>query len=246
MNPDAENKKAADPARELRSADQPEHIGHSVGERLEVSHRAAVRRDSATQSRSQRATERTASADRIAADYVTDVRGVVTGIEERRAAAEQERQAERIGEAAQSISECVEQLAATAAAVDRVHRELEPVSAAYRSGRERVAERRQRRQQYDAISSQINAASPKQRDLLVAQRLIADVLSNKKSSKLSQSEVIEIFKVLTASPAAQRMKREDGKDAATDYLTDVIEKAAVNVQRATRRDRQRDRGGMER
>ncbi|MFK8184574.1 MAG: MobF family relaxase [Phormidesmis sp.] len=245
VNPNAQSQKTAAATRDVRGADQSEYIGDCAGERVAVGHRAAVRRDLAAQDRGEQTTQRTARADRIAAGYVTDVRGVVTGIEERRAAAEQERQAERIGEAAEGIIECVEQLAATAAAVNRLHQELEPVSAAYRSGRERVAERRDRKRQYEAITSQIDTASPKQRDLLVAQRLIRDILSNRKGSKLSQPEVIEIFKVLTASPAAQRMKQEAGKDAATDYLTAVLEKVAMNVQRAIRCDRQRDRG-MER
>ena len=51
VNPDAENEKAADPARDVRSADQSEYLGDRAGERVAVGHRAAVRRDRAAQSR---------------------------------------------------------------------------------------------------------------------------------------------------------------------------------------------------
>ncbi len=47
VNPDAQNEKAAADTREVRGADQSEHVGACAGERLEVSHRAAVRRDRA-------------------------------------------------------------------------------------------------------------------------------------------------------------------------------------------------------
>ena len=80
VNPDAESKKAADPARDVRGADQSEHIGDRAGECVAVSSRAAVRRDRAAQSRSERAESR---AGGVAPEYVTDVISVVTGIEER-------------------------------------------------------------------------------------------------------------------------------------------------------------------
>ena len=59
------------------------------------------------------------------AEYVSDVRGVVAGIAERRRAAELERQAERIGEAAQGIIDGAGQLELTATAVARLHERLE-------------------------------------------------------------------------------------------------------------------------
>ena len=46
VNPNAQNPKAADPARDVRSADQSEYLGDRAGERIAVGHRAAVRRDS--------------------------------------------------------------------------------------------------------------------------------------------------------------------------------------------------------
>ena len=45
VNPNAENEKAARAARDVRSEARAEHVGDSAGERVEVSHRAAVRRD---------------------------------------------------------------------------------------------------------------------------------------------------------------------------------------------------------
>ena len=122
VNPDAENQKTAGTAREVRGADQSEYVGDRVGERVAVGHRAAVRRDSAAQSRSEPATER---ASGLAPEYVTDVRGVVAGIAERRRTAELEGQAERIGEAAQGIIDGARQLEQTAKAVTRLDGQLE-------------------------------------------------------------------------------------------------------------------------
>ena len=122
VNPDAENEKTTGTAREVRGTDQSEYLGDRVGERVAVGHRAAVRRDSAAQSRSKPATER---AGGLTPEYVTDVRGVVTGIAERRRAAELEGQAERIGEAAEGIINGAGQLEQTAKAVNRLHERLE-------------------------------------------------------------------------------------------------------------------------
>ena len=122
VNPNAENEKAADPARDIRSADQSEYVGDSAGERVAVGHRAAVRRDSAAQSRSESATER---AGGVTPEYVSDVRGVVSGIEEYLEAQELEGQAERIGEAAEAIVSGSGQMELTAAAVAGLDREIE-------------------------------------------------------------------------------------------------------------------------
>ncbi|MEM9947525.1 MAG: hypothetical protein AAF810_15925 [Cyanobacteria bacterium P01_D01_bin.36] len=122
VNPHAQNPKAADPARDLRSADQSEHLGDRAGERIAVGHRAAVRRDSTAQSGSESTASR---AEGITPEYVSDVRAVVAGIEERHQAAEQERQAERIGEAAEAIVSGAGQLELTARAVTRLDGALE-------------------------------------------------------------------------------------------------------------------------
>ena len=122
VNPDAQNEKAADSARDVRSADQSEYLGDRVGKRVAVGHRAAVRRDRAAQSRSEPVEGRTSG---LAPEYVTDVRGVVSGIEERRRAAELEGQAERIGEAAEGIIDGARQLEQTAKAVARIDGQLE-------------------------------------------------------------------------------------------------------------------------
>ena len=96
---------------------------------------------------------------------------------------------------------------------------------------ERVAERRQRRQQYEAIVSSLGSSSPAVRDQLVAKQLVATALSGRGSNQLSDQEFMQAFKVLTASPVAQQMKREQGKDAATDYLVEVLNEAMETVER---------------
>ena len=122
VNPDAENQKTAGTARDVRGADQSEYVGDRTGERVAISHRAAIRRDSAAQGRSEPAAGRAAS---LSSQYVADVRGVVAGIAERRRTAELEQQAERIGAAAQAIIDGARQLEQTAAAAARLDGQLE-------------------------------------------------------------------------------------------------------------------------
>ncbi|MEL7053691.1 MAG: MobF family relaxase, partial [Cyanobacteria bacterium J06588_5] len=122
VNPNAQNPKAADPARDLRSADQSEYVGDRAGECVAVGHRAAVRRDSRIEAGSEPAAGR---ASGITPEYVSDVRGVVAGIEEYLEAQELEGQAERVGEAAEIIVSGAGQLELTAAAVARLDREVE-------------------------------------------------------------------------------------------------------------------------
>ena len=122
VNPDAQNQKAADSARDVRGADQSEYLGDRAGERLEVSYRAAVRRDRAVAAGGEPAKSRASS---LPSEYVADVRGVVAGIAERRRTEALERQAERIGEAAQGLIDGARQLELTAKAVARLDGALE-------------------------------------------------------------------------------------------------------------------------
>ena len=122
VNPDAQNEKTARTAREVRGADQSEYLGDGAGERVAVSYRAAVRGDRAAQSRSEPAEER---AGGVTPEYVSDVRGVVAGIAERHRIEALERQAERIGEAAEDIISGARQLELTTEAVARLDREVE-------------------------------------------------------------------------------------------------------------------------
>ena len=65
VNPDAENQKAADPARDVRSADQSEYVGDCIGAFVNRDYDAGARRDPAATGRSEeleRATERVATA----------------------------------------------------------------------------------------------------------------------------------------------------------------------------------------
>jgi len=137
VNPDAQNEKAADTARDVRGADQSEYLGDRAGERVAVGHRTATRRDSAAQGRSERATSRAIG---LPSEYVSDVRGVVAGIAERRRAAELEGQAERIGGAAKGIIDGAGQLEQTAAAVARLDEQLEQKAGRLSGVTESIAE----------------------------------------------------------------------------------------------------------
>ena len=122
VNPDAENQKTTGTARDVRGADQSEYVGDRAGECVAHGHRAAVRRDRAATAGSGRAESRAGS---LTPEYVADVRGVVAGIAERRRAAELERQAERIGEAAQGLIDGAGQLEQTATAIAGLDKQLE-------------------------------------------------------------------------------------------------------------------------
>ena len=122
VNPHAESQKAAHATRDVRSTDQSEYVGDCVGERVAISHRAAVRRDPGIEAGSEPAAQR---ASGTTPEYDSEARGVATGIEERHQAHEQERQAERLGEATDAIISGAEQLELTAAALARLDREVE-------------------------------------------------------------------------------------------------------------------------
>ncbi|MGB3790407.1 MAG: MobF family relaxase [Phormidesmis sp.] len=122
VNPDAQNQKTAGTAREVRGADQSEYVGDRAGECVEVSYRAAVRRDRAATAGSEPVESRAAS---LSPEYVADVRGVVAGIAERHRTRALRRQAERIGKAAQGFIDGAGQLELTAAAVARLDEQLE-------------------------------------------------------------------------------------------------------------------------
>ena len=92
------------------------------------------------------------------------------------------------------------------------------------------------------LPAQVSAASPERRDRLIAEKLVVSVLPARKGRQLNDREFKQAFKVLTASPAAQRMKSREGKEAATDHLVAVLNKAIEHVHRAQRRSRQRDSG----
>ena len=122
VNPDAQNSKTTDSARDLRSTDQSEYVGDCAGECVAVSYRTTVRRDPRVEIRSEPAAQREAG---VTPEYVADVRGVVAGIEQRHQAEKQERQAERLGEATDAIVSGAEQLELTAAALAGLDREVE-------------------------------------------------------------------------------------------------------------------------
>ena len=100
----------------------PNTLAIALESALRTATRAAVRRDRSATAGSERAESRAAS---LAPEYVADVRGVVAGIAERHRAAELERQAERIGKAAQGVIDGAGQLELTATAVARCNERLE-------------------------------------------------------------------------------------------------------------------------
>ena len=140
MNPDAQNQKTAGAARELRGADQSEYLGDRIGERIAVSHRAAVRRDGAATARSEPVESRVAS---LTPEYVADVRGEVAGIAERLRIEGLKRQAERIGAAAQSMIDGAGRLEQTATAVARLNEQLEQKAERLIGETESIAEQKQ-------------------------------------------------------------------------------------------------------
>ena len=243
VKPDAETEKAARAARNVRGADQSEYIGDCAGERVEVSYRAAVRRDRSATSRSERAASR---AGGLAPEYVTDVIGVVAGIEERRQVEELDRQAERLGEAAQGIIDGAGQLEQTAAGVNRLNDQLEREAGRLSSTKQQTAEqekkRRRRREIYQQYAAKFASKSAYECDLLVVQQLMSERLLKRDGKRLSHDEVVKVGSILLQGPVAQQLKRTQGKEAGTTYAMEVLAKAQKAVEKAQRRSRDR---GME-
>ncbi|MEL6856588.1 MAG: helicase C-terminal domain-containing protein, partial [Cyanobacteria bacterium J06607_13] len=280
VNPNAQNPKAADSARDVRSADQSEYVGDCAGERVAVSHRAAVRRDSRIETGSEPDEER---ASGLTPEYVANVRGVVAGIEEYLEAQELEGQAERIGEAAEIIVSGAGQLEVAAAAVARLDREVERKAQRLKKrrqlpertdvggvaevvlrgidpelvarARDRVAEGKapeppnQQREVYQRYASKYSDRSPRECDRLVACALLDKLLKARGGQRLTQDEQVRVGRVLLEGPTSQELKQTQGKDASIAYVTEVMSKAQLMVERAqrTRRSQQKSRDqGMER
>ena len=243
VNPDAQNPKAADPARDVRGADQSEYIGDLAGECVAVGHQAAVRRDSAAQGRSKSAKSRTSG---LTPEYVSDVRSVVSGIAERRRTAELEGQAERIREAAEGIISGARQLEQTATAVNRLHEQLEQQAGRLSRTSEQAAEqerkRRRRRQIYQQYAAKFVGKSDRECDHLVVRQLMSELLAERSGKRLSDNEIVKVGSILLQGPVAQELKQTQGKEAGVEYAMEVLAKERKVVEKAQRRSRDQ---GME-
>ena len=232
VNPDAESEKAADPARELRGADQSEYVGDRAGECVAVGHRAAVRRDQAATAGSERAASR---ASGLSSEYVSDVRGVVSGIEESRRAEDLERQAERIGEAAEAIISGAGQLEQTAEAVNRLNGQLEQQAGRLGHTSQKDAEKERKRREWRRIYQQYAAKfvgkSVYECDQLVVQQLMRKCLTERDAQKLSNDEIRQVSRILLQGPVAQQLKQTKGKEAGVAYAMKVLSKAQKIVER---------------
>ncbi|MEM9152640.1 MAG: AAA family ATPase, partial [Cyanobacteria bacterium P01_F01_bin.3] len=233
VNPDAQDEKAARPARDLRSADQSEYLGDRAGERIEVSHRAAVRRDQAVAAGSERAESRASS---LPSEYVSDVRGVVARIEERRRAAELEWQADGIGEAAESIISGARQLERTATAVDRFNGQLEQqagrLSRTSQQDAEQELKRRRRREIYQQYAAKFVGKSVYECDRLVVRQLMSELLTERDGKRLSDDEKGKVGSILLQGPVAQQLKQTQGKEAGVAYAMAVLTKEQKIVEQA--------------
>ena len=243
VNPNAEDEKAARAARDVRSEARAEHVGDCAGERVEVSYRAAVRRDRATAAGSERAESR---AGELAPEYVADVISVVTGIEERHQAEELERQSERIGEADEGIVSGAQQLEQTAAAVNRLNEQLERearrLSRESQQAAEKEKKRSLRREIYQQYAAKFASKSAYECDRLVVQQLMRELLTKRDGKRLRDDEVVKVGSILLQGPVAQQLKRTQGKEAGTTYAMEVLAKAQKVVEKAQRRSHDR---GME-
>ena len=211
VNPDAENEKAADPARALRSADQSEHLGDLAGKRFTLGHRAAIRRDSAAQGRSPRPQSAAVALYRS----TSQVTGGVSQLSHSGASAQ--RQSERAATAASG------QLAAVA-------REQQ-----YRVAQER--KRRRRREVYRQCAAKYAGKSDREVDLLVVHKLMSELLTKRSGQKLTEAEVRKVGNVLLQGPVAQQLKRTQGKEAGIQYAAKVLAKAQKVVEKEQRQSR---------
>ena len=160
VNPDAEDEKAARAARDVRSEARAEHVGDLAGERVEVGHRAAVRRDRAVAARGERAASR---AGQLTPEYVADVRGVVAGIEERRQAEELEGQAERLEKQLKVLSMALgswsRQQQALIDSNEQLEREAGRLNRESQQAAEKERKRRRRREIYQQYAAKFASKS---------------------------------------------------------------------------------------
>ena len=220
---------------------EPKHVGDSAGERVEVSYRAAVRRDRAVAAGSERAESR---AGELTPEYVADVISVVAGIEERRQAEALERQAERLGEAAEGIVDGAGQLEQATAAVTRLDAQLE--REARRLSRERqwaveqTRKRRRRCEIYQQYAAEFVGKSVYDCDLFVAHQLISELLAERSGQRLSHDERGKVGRILLQGPVAQQMKQTKGKEVSKAYAMEVLTKAQKVVEKAQRHSRSQE------
>ena len=157
-----------------------------------------------------------------------------------------ERQAERIGEAAEGIISGAGQLEQAAAAANRLNEQLEREAGRLSRERQRAAEqtrkRRRRREIYQQYAAKFAGKSAYECDRLVVQQLMSELLTKRDGKRLRDDEVVKVGSILLQGPVAQQLKRTQGKEAGTTYAMEVLAKAQKAVEKAQRRSRDR---GME-
>ena len=211
VNPDAENEKAADPARALRSADQSEHLGDRAGRRVALSHRAAIRRDRAVEGRGPRSQSAAVALYRSTGQVTSSVSQLS------HSSASAQRQSER------AATEASGQLAAVV-----------------REQQQRVAQerkRRRRREVYQQCAAKFAGVGDRECDLLVAHRLMSELLTKRSGKRLKETEVRKVGNVLLQGPVAQQLKRTQGKEAGIQYAAKVLTKAQKVVEKEQRQSR---------
>ena len=215
VNPDAETEKAADPARALRSADQSEHLGDCAGECVAVGHRAAIRRDLEAEGRGPR-TQRAAVTLYRSTSHVTSSVSQLS-----HSSASAQRQSER---------------AATAAS-----RQLAAVAREQQQRVEEGRKRRRRREVYQQCAAKFVGVGDRECDLLVAHKLMSELLTKRSGQKLTEAEVRKVGNVLLQGPVAQQLKRTQSKEAGIQYAAKVLTKAQKVVEQEQRQSRDQGR-----
>ena len=223
VNPDAENEKAADSARALRSADQSEYLGDLAGKRVAVGHRAAIRRDLEAEGRSPRPQSAAVALYRSTSQVT---RGV-----------------SQLSNSSASAARESERAAADAS------RELAAVARRQQQRVEQDRKRRLRREIYQQYAERVgDGVSVQHQDQKVAEQILVEMVRENRGKPLTPQDKRLAAAIIEESPESLRIEQTEGKDSAHQYAISILKAAKQQlIARAKSVDqaKQKERGGVE-
>ncbi|MEO1445621.1 MAG: AAA family ATPase, partial [Cyanobacteria bacterium J06635_11] len=101
-----------------------------------------------------------------------------------------------------------------------------------RLDRQKQQRRQQLRAVYERYAAQYSERSPEECDRIVACQLMDKLLDTRDSQKLTQDELVRVGRVLLEGPTSRELEQTQGKAASVAYVTEVMNRAQLMVERA--------------
>ena len=223
VNPDAENQKTARTAGEVRSRDQVRYAGHLNGGRVGAGHRAATRRDSATEVRSE---------------------GIESGaVELHESTSRLTRCASELSNSSASAQRQSERAATDASG------QLAAVAREQQQRVEQERKRRRRREVYQQYAERVgDGVSVQHQDQKVAEQILVEMVRENRGKPLTPQDKRLAAAIIEESPESLRIEQTEGKDSAHQYAISILKAAKQQlIARAKSVDqaKQKERGGVE-